>query len=228
MGDNCEFVNPTDKRFDSEILADWIPSYKLSKISEVQADWIIKTLKPISPQCIGMLAGNHEETIRLKYHHHIHGHICGALGVKAFGYSALINLFFRAKTHQAGSYLIKMAVRHGTGGGYYVGGKINRAILQTGEIDADIYASGHTHIKTGTIEVLLGSTDSENPTSIEKPKAIIITGTFRQTYFQGTSDYAEKKAYRPTALGSPYLDIWAEKRERQKQAFWETKMRLIL
>jgi len=227
MGDPCEFINYTDKRFDPIILSKWLQLKDLQDLAKVQADYFINKYKYISLKCIGLHRGNHDESIRLKYHQDIHNYICVALGIKSLGWSALTNLFFRSE-NKSTSYILKLASEHGVGGGYYVGGKLNRAVMKTGEKEADIFASGHVHTKNGTVEIMIGSTNTIDPDPKEIPKAIIITGTYLRTYTKGIIGYGEKKSYRPTALGSPYLDIWLDRNVENHKEKNEIKMSLTL
>lgn len=226
MGDYAEFINYSDKRFQPSILADWLKLKDLENLAKSQADWIIDKLKPIAKKCVGLLYGNHEETIKLKYHQDIHQYICVSLGLRSLEWACLMNLFFRPKNGSA--YMLKMKAEHGHGGGYYSGGQINRAIMKSGECEADIYCSGHVHKKLGTIEVMIGSTDTENPTSKEKPKAVIITGSYLRTFTPGITTYAEKFGMKPVALGSPYLDVWQERKHSRNTENIEIKMELTL
>ena len=65
MGDYVNAINYSDKRFDPEDMRD--PT-KLKDLVADQEKTIIKLFKPIRKQCIGMLGGNHEETVLKKYH----------------------------------------------------------------------------------------------------------------------------------------------------------------
>jgi len=46
-------------------------------------EWLIEKLKPIRYRCLGILEGNHELTVRQKYHFDIVGELVKALDTKA-------------------------------------------------------------------------------------------------------------------------------------------------
>ena len=64
MGDYADCIIKDDKRFDIEGLAPWV---KKDNIITSQRNYLRKLFWPIRKQCLGLLTGNHEETIHSKY-----------------------------------------------------------------------------------------------------------------------------------------------------------------
>lgn len=213
MGDYAEFINYSDPRFDPQLLVPWMSLSNLSKLAEVQASKVTELLKPIADagRLIGLLAGNHEETIKRKYSYHVTEQICNNLGVKYLTYAALIRLTIHDASPKGGSDVIRVFCEHGTGGGRYDGAKINAVQMDGRWIDAELYFRGHVHSKIASINPCLSISKSGPVKWVEKPRAFILTGSYLRTYHFDAdnphSGYAEKMSYPPTAIGSPVVHI---------------------
>lgn len=220
MGDLGEFINMKDKRFDAdEIEPSLLP--RIGKLAQAQSEDIIEILSPIKDRCLGLLCGNHEETIRLRYEHDIHSHTCAGLydheskmGIVSpsdldLGYSAFIRLKF-GRTESLDSRAGKKVQRwkqfviyahHGAGGGRKKGSKVNRLEDITGTFaDCDLYVMGHVHDKMTWVTPSLHIAERDDVIR-ERWRAFGITGTFKRTYQQDGRGYGEKMMYPATALG---------------------------
>ena len=69
MGDYIDAINYTDPRFDPKTVAKkYLIEGDIDKMIQMQINDIVDLLHPIKHKCIGLLRGNHEETIRKYYH----------------------------------------------------------------------------------------------------------------------------------------------------------------
>lgn len=213
MGDYADFINYTDPRFDPQTLSSWLETKNLSKLAEVQASKVTELLSPIAKagRLIGLLEGNHENTIKKKYSYHVAEQICNSLGVKFLTYAALTRLTVQDTSKNGGSDVIRVFSEHGTGGGRYTGAKLNNVQMDGRWIDAEIYLRGHVHEKVASINPCLSITRTGPVKWVEKPRAFILTGSYLRTYHYDPenphSTYAEKMSYPATAIGSPLIHV---------------------
>lgn len=147
---------------------------------------------------LGMLEGNHEESIKKHHQYDIMQDICGRLKVQNLGYSCFYRLYLTRGKH-ASVITVDIYAHHGHGACRRTGGSINRFDDVMRSYDADIYLMGHDHKKWGKREVRLSLTKSNKLTY--KPILIGRTGTFLKTSIAGHTTYAEKANYPPTDLG---------------------------
>lgn len=209
MGDMAEFISHTDKRFDPQNIDQSLLN-NLDNLAETQANYIIKHLRPFSHRIIGMLTGNHEDTIR---HHHqfdIQHYMCKELNAPNLSYTAIIRLqFFRNGSPTANREVLIYA-SHGFGGSVSETSAIGRLITMTKDFDADIYLMGHVHKKVAYTKQRLHLVGRGSELSLVPKKRIYgLTGTFLRTYTPntGSSSYAEKRGYSPTATGTLRIEI---------------------
>ena len=204
MGDYCDYINISDKRWGDNV-ADWITVADLSNLAKVQADKFLEYVYPIRYKCIGLLEGNHEETIRRRYQHSIADYIATEMNVANLSYTTHIRWnIIRKQSHRN----IYIYASHGAGGGRYLGAKINRLTGTCIGFEADIYLMGHVHEKlVHTIPSLRIYGHGDNMRHIDNNKYFILTGTFLKTYENNARSYGEKTMYNPTALGVMTIDI---------------------
>lgn len=213
MGDYADCIVPSDRRWDVEIIAEWV---ERSNIVESQRRWLVELFKPIADKCIGLLSGNHEESVRLRNYQDIHLDICRDLDVKPLGYSCFTKFLFergKGNVHQ-----FTGVFQHGSGAAQTEGGKIMRLKKFMDSFDADIYGMAHLHdIKTNVIAQLY--VDSGGNIK-QKVRVGAITGGWLRTYTEGLPpSYAEKKGYPPTVLGCPHYVITPDKQHLQVIGF---------
>lgn len=145
MGDYAECINYTDKRFDPTT----IDPYYLAELSNAvprQIETIKELFDPIMDKCIGLLRGNHEETIRLRYHYDVMYEFWKRWKVPILGDIAWVVLRFVHDCETKGkkpTSVFKMIATHGNVGGRTAGYKLNRMEHMTRYYDADIYLMGH-------------------------------------------------------------------------------------
>jgi hypothetical protein len=168
----------------------------------VQSNGVYEMVAPIKHRCLGLVEGNHENTIENKYHLRVHNSLCEKLQHNKWdlnlGYSAIIKLRIKRSQH---SKVIKIYVHHGAGGGRKLGGKVNRIEdMSTSFPYCDIYCMGHVHDRIAFVRAALDACErSDELYSVNR--AFGITGTFKKTYQEGTHGYGERAQYPSTSLG---------------------------
>ena len=205
MGDYAELITPKDSRWDTDVIAEWV---ERSNPAESQRVWVRNLFKPIADKCIGLLSGNHEESIRLHNYQDIHLDLCRDLGVTNLGYSCFVRFKFQRYTGTVHSFV--GVFQHGSGGAQTEGGKIMRLKRLMDSFDADIYAMGHIHdIQIDTIPQI---TIDDAGKIKQKVRVGAITGSWMKSYTQGIrASYAERKGYPPSVLGCSHFVISPDK-----------------
>ena len=207
MGDKCDFITPSDPRWDVGIIADWVHP---DNIAEDQTQWYCDIYKPIAKQCIGLLEGNHEDAIRIHNHVDVQTNICNRLGVPNLGYSAWVRLKLNARGGNT-TYIVDAVFTHGAGWAITKGAKMNRLERFMDAFNARIYAMGHIHdIILETSKAYLDLDKNNNIK--QRVKVGAITGCWFRAYSKGLrASYAEKRNYPPTEIGCPVFTIYPDK-----------------
>ena len=197
MGDNCEYINYTDKRFQADNVDSDFKISDLAKLHEAQTNNIIKILSPIKDKCIGILEGNHEVTISEKYLTNPTDVIAHALSVPNLSYTAMVRLLFArcGKTHSH----VDIFAWHGAGSAKTDGAAINLISSKASQFSADIFLMGHVHRKVCNDRDILHM--NRSGVLMEKKQLFGVCGTFYRTYANHSSCYAEKAGYSPTPTG---------------------------
>lgn len=209
MGDYANCINYTDKRFDPSTVS---PEYltDLDNVVSKQFDDLNKILSPIKDKCIGMHTGNHEETIRRKYHFDITRKFCDDWGVKYLGYSAFTRMHFKPNSTTR-RHMVTIYSTHGAAGGRYPGYKINRLERIAGKFDADIILYAHSHTKDVHTTTQLRVTGHKYPRVAMRKQVVALTGCFMKGYIEGGTSYVERFDYPPTDLGVVKITIIVDK-----------------
>ncbi len=197
MGDYAEFITPKDKRFDPNLrsIADWVEP---DNIAHCQTEWLTNLFMPIKDKCIGLLYGNHENSIRVFNHDNVIKNLCGNLGVDNLGFSCFLRLFFK-RENSSESHLVKGVFTHGASGAITEGAKLMSLMRFMKSFEADIYGYGHVH------DYIPKSLSRMTISSQGKIKSVVsigcTTGSWFRTYTEGTiASYGEQKVYPPTEI----------------------------
>lgn len=208
MGDYAEFITPRDKRFDpsQRSIAEWV---KTDNIGHCQEEWVYELFKPIKKKCIGLLYGNHENSIRVYNSENVQQNICDRLEVDNLGFSCFIRLFFRRENSNE-THIVKGAFTHGSGFAITKGAKLNKLRRFMNDFEAHIYGYAHMHDLIRDEKPYMTTTNQSFEQS--KIKAVesvgSVTGSWFRTYTQGViASYGEQKAYPPTVIGCPVFEI---------------------
>ncbi len=215
MGDLADSITKNDKRFDIGGLAPWV---KPDDIIESQRKWLVELLKPIKDKCLGLLTGNHEETIHLNHQDDITRHLCNDLGVRYAGYSCFIVLDFTRGTAISSGHVFQVIIHawHGAGAAQTEGARMMRLVRLVNDIQADIYFMGHLHaMEHITPDRLILKNGRVKSVKL----AATITGSWLKAYTQPHGDdemtpsYAEMKGFKPSRIGAPVVHIWPARQE---------------
>jgi hypothetical protein len=208
MGDYADSITSQDKRWDACGIAKWV---KKKDIIESQENWLIELFTPIKSKCLGLLTGNHEETVHDKHDSAITEHLCGKLEVPYLSYACFVDLVF---DRSGSKKLYQIFAWHGSGAAQSDGGKLMRLMKLVNEIQADIYLMGHLHdIVIKTPHRLKCSNGKVKST----PLVAAMTGSWLTAYTQPHTkeevgiSYAEKKGYTPNRIGCPVIHIFPDK-----------------
>lgn len=221
MGDYIEAIKArADRRMDFKGLAKWIHIEDLADIVAKQSDYFIRLVKPIKNKCMGLVVGNHEETVEKRDDQSVVDHMAVELGTRNLTYCTMIKWIIKRKIKtktKAPSKIITIYANHGTGGGRYLGSHINKLVSMASGIDADIYLMGHCHRRNTDEESRLGIYGrGDNLRLLDNKKHFVLTGSFYRTYEITSTSYAEKKMYNPTSLGTMHIKIRAFKGKSSK------------
>jgi hypothetical protein len=207
MGDYAEFITPSDKRFDpsQNSIAGWVEP---DNLAECQTNWIVDLFKPIKSKCLGLLYGNHEESIRTHNHDNVAKNICGRLEVDNLGYSCFLRIYFN-RENSTESHMITGALTHGASGAITPGAKRNILRRFMHSFDANFYAYAHMHDIVTDSRPYLTTQGRMNKSQIKDIESIgAVTGSWFRTYTKGiVASYGERKVYPPTTLGCIYFEI---------------------
>ena len=209
MGDYADCITSNDKRWSSYGLAEWVLE---DDIIDSQRSWLKKLFNPIKGKCIGLLTGNHEETIHDRHQDAITRHLCEDLEVPFLGYSCFVDLHF-SRINSSSRTLVQIHAFHGAGAAASDGGKLMRLMRLVNDIQADIYLMGHLH------DIVVKSPHRlrcVNGRVKSIPLVAAITGSWMRAYTQPKKNemmgisYAEKKGYVPNRIGCPVIKIHPE------------------
>lgn len=214
MGDYFEAVLPNDKRADGRVVdPDMMANAKQSygKFANVCADQLADIMHPAAHNCIGLLEGNHEETINNRYHNDILDRLLGKLtewnvSIENLTYEAVIILGFHrmvGSIKKGPGRNVKLYVWHGKGGGTTRAAQCNRLErMRTVVPDCEVYAVGHYHRVSHFPEYPFRIFESpENPKAIQREQWFIGSPSYYRAYVDGVSTYASRAGYAPSALG---------------------------
>ena len=201
MGDYAEFITPKDKRFDPSLksIAEWVEP---DNLGHSQTKRLTELFTPIKHKCIGLLYGNHENSIRIFNHENVQQNLCDALGVDNLGYSCFIRLHFQ-RENSTERHLITGAFTHGSSGAITEGAKLMALMRWMRSMDADIYGYAHLHDYLEKSYSRMVVIDKNNKQGKIKSKVVsgVTTGSWFRTYTQGIqSSYGEQKCYPPTEI----------------------------
>jgi len=202
MGDKCDFIVPSDPRWDSGSIADWV---RHDNIALDQANRYCDVMSPIIDKCDGLLFGNHESAIRRHNHIDVHSYICDKLNVRDLGVSAWVHYQFElTKTMRSG---LNVVVLHGSGSARTKAARVRKLTDAMASFNADIIGYGHLHdmIPLPGIAPL----DINSACKLKQRKKVgTLTGCYFRTYTQNVPpSYGEERNYPPTVMGSPVFTI---------------------
>lgn len=206
MGDPCEFIAYSDKRFDPR---DYDMSNSLHNSFQRQADKYVSFVSKIPEERrVGLICGNHDDKVTTRYHYDVHAHICNQLSRRpafSLGYSAFVKLRF--KRGERAMETIKLCLHHGHGGGRRAGSKINKVEdLAFSYPYCHVYGMGHCHDRF--IRPAVATDCSRQLDELEeRPRVLLMSGTYKRSVTTHNSSWGEQKQFPPTSIGCVTLEI---------------------
>jgi len=225
IGDNFDGINRSDKRFDGgEVDPEICPNHEsLDELAENQLDWLVSETECIADKCLGIGCGNHEETLRTRYHTNIHKRYYKHIGslsnyctpeTSDLGYSGILRLKFSRHDRTRN---LKINYFHGKGGG---GGEAQLNQMALEQNDCDIYSVGHLHKcrswRERTVDIA-----EQSDTLVESTRIYIQAGTFLRTKMQGARTYSEVKGHKMSALGCTCVRVFPHHEDGKKYELFE-------
>jgi len=212
MGDMCEFINKSDKRFDARILADWISVSDISSLSWAQSQYALKKLRPIAHKCLDFMKGNHEGSIMYKYEFDIYNYMVAELKKAAntpeeetFGGGIYSWMLLNIATTKTATRTIRFNIHHGFTGGKLDGAKALNMQRWLWNHDCDICLMGHAH-NTMTQKATVEKVDDSGNVYAHTRRGAY-TGTFLRTTVEDAETYSERKGYYPLPIGGIEVNI---------------------
>ena len=208
MGDYCDFINLSDKRFDPAVLARWLKMSDLSDLTRAQRDRFLDIVRPIAPKCLALLEGNHERTITRHYERAIYGEIVTAikemagmppdapLGLGFYGW--LVLSFYHTEKRASGRNVI-FNLHHGFVGGKLAGAKALNMQRWLWSHECDVAIFGHSHNQAVQVEAVEYIDTRYNLRN--RRRYGCYAGTFLKSVDEGISTYSEVKGYFPLPVG---------------------------
>jgi hypothetical protein len=232
-GDYCDFIRVNDPRFNPNAYADWIKIRDLADVAKAQRDRFLKFVEPIASKCLGLVCGNHEESIHKYSERRVYDEIVTAVKEMggfapetslALGYSGLLWLDFVESSEgerRQGVSPITIHLHHGHVGGKLKGAKSLNLQRELWYLRADIALRGHSH-----------NTDIQSEAVLIPRRNKIETktvwggycGAFLDSVSQDGVNYAEVKMYPPVPRAGIKVILKPRKvaaRERIKLLMYE-------
>jgi hypothetical protein len=161
----------------------------------------VELFRPVAPQIIGAITGNHEDRMSNQFGFNPLKPFCRELGIPYLGYSAIIKVRvgLRPKSKNQFWNIYHVYAHHTTGGGGTIGAALNRKVkLQEIVQGVDVYMGGHTHQLSTAVRTVYEPTTKGVRT---RKVHYIDTGS----YLDWEDSYAEAKQMPPGKLGSPRI-----------------------
>ena len=224
MGDYGDCITPSDlKRWDSRILAPWLlndmdtslPLWmrgNLDNIGPAIVEKVDEILSPIWDKCLGLIEGNHDDSIR-KYHHY---NFMKELLKKAnkkhtVPYAGVQCVIVLKMSRGTAKQEYKIHARHGEGSARTSGARALAVLRMAGSmVDAHITFMGHLHGQESPdipqrMVVKAGKLKSFETIAT-------MTGAWLLAYKQGAPpSYLERMGAPPSTLGCPRVVLDPDK-----------------
>ena len=206
MGDYGEFINYSDPRFDPSEITDYFKQH-LSNLHFAQAEYVAKMFDSVANKCVGLIEGNHEQTIKKHYHMCLTDYLAVQLHTRNLTYTAMVRWLIRRKNINGGAQTVVIYASHGFGVAASDGMAINRLMQQSKGFDADIFLMGHVHRRVCNSANRLFMSSRGEPRILSSKKIYGVTGAFLSCYDNATECYAETKGVLPTSTGTLKITI---------------------
>ena len=212
MGDYADFIKRRDWRYDPEVIAPWLLG-KADGAGE-QVRRLKELLLPIKDKCLGLLKGNHEDDICMRWEQDVYASLIEILAPRgkqqriALGYSGFILVRFqRWPAEKRGStWTLPIFATHGWWGGRLYGNGALNLERVFGWVEAQIILAGHDHKRRA---FPISRIRPQKSGGIEKIDGLCCScGSFLDM-----AKYAEYKGYRPLPVGPLEILVQPDKHE---------------
>jgi hypothetical protein len=218
MGDYGEFINFHDPRFDFNNLSPWVLKQMSGKpldrkgreaagftVAGIQRDWLEVKLKPIADKCLGLLYGNHEDVIRVRYECETALGLADRLKVLNLGYDCYLRLLFCGGGDKHAAQSLVEYLHHGFVTSRLAGGTalgLERMFMQHPQARIIVLAHGHRR-QCIPSEAFNIKWNSKQPFSSVNRYAAM-TGPYLRSYSEpgDLAGYAERKGLPLTTMGA--------------------------
>lgn len=210
MGDGAECISIDDKRRWEFAALDPKFHQSLDNLAQAQINYTCELLEPIKDKCIGYHAGNHELDIMKANRDYdpmfdYHSVFLKPAGNLSSDCAITRVKFVDSKTR---TDVIKIYTTHGIGCATTQGGKLNKLVrLADSFPGCQIYARGHLHDCGIHAEPALDVPSKGELRLQEKTRMFVASGCYFRTYSEGHPNYAARRGYRATQLGTPYIEL---------------------
>ena len=217
MGDYADCVTPSDfKRWDGRILAPWMRGSE-NNIGPTQVEKVDEILSPIWDKCLGLIEGNHEESIRKFNHYDMMIELLKRANKKHTvpyaGVSCFVRLNFKREGGSTTDYIIH--ARHGEGAARTSGARALAVLrLSQSMVNTHITLMGHLHGQEAPDipqRLLLRNGKIKSFETIAT-----MTGAWVKAYMQGVPpSYLERWGSPPSTLGCPQIILEPDKQKME-------------
>lgn len=217
-GDYIEAISPIDvRRFDFRNLAEWLLEGKpeeiaanLSGLATTQLFRFVDIVEPIKDKCLGLIEGNHENTIMRRYNLNIHTSMVNMLDVEDLTDECLLRLRLkRAKTNSTRTVFVYM--QHGWGAGRTASAEVLHLTRLRDEWEiADVVLRGHSHCFhiLPPKPVLVQPAGGEFYThDYERYRWAANWGCWKYSHLPGASTYESRASYPARAMCTCKVEI---------------------
>lgn len=219
MGDYIDAVTHNDKkRFDPKHYEG--TRYQISdlaRLPKLQKDELLTEVDSIKDKCLGLIEGNHEWVVPKWNAQDIMWEFVNGIGAPYLGAAGFVRIRVvddaKVKSDNGNSrYSIVVFAVHGYGGTRLSGADalaLGRLVAAVRGVDVYFFGHRHKQIVLPHSQIYL---DRSSPPKIRDVHCVGgMTGSYLKSYVQDQSDYAERSVMPPTVLGSPYVEVWAER-----------------
>lgn len=203
MGDYGECINAKDPRHDYNALDGEYAT------PDKQYRKTLEDLEPIKDKILFMLEGNHESNFWRRHNHNYTSWIAHDLEVPYTGISGYLLLkFWRKSGKSYDRRTMEAYAHHGWAGGRTAGYQV-KVIHDLKNIfpGAHMYLMGHNHQLGEALPRTHLYVDKRTEQIREFTQHFFFTGSYIKGHEKGRGSYVEARAYQPTMIGSPVIEV---------------------
>lgn len=201
IGDYCDFITVRDKRFRTGMIDPAIAGR--DDLINAQIEMFYRMVEPIAGKCLGLIRGNHGDTILTNTGIDVVKMLADKIGTEAMGYEGYFRLLFRHTSGGRGR-TIDIFASHGSGSGRKPGAKINRLADIFSNYPADFIIVGHTHDMLSHVSPYIAPDQRMNIRS-KHHLGMIASAFLKKHTDDSTPTYIEKKGLPPVAIGHSWI-----------------------